>query len=121
MKVELFRKLCMNFNKEPNEELYLLWKEQFDDYDPYYLEIVINNIIANDSYFPTISKVIEEFKKTNCKEIPVKEKERRKKEKNVIPNWLYKEIINQPINNEVEKKYNNFNSFLEEFRNAMVD
>ena len=28
MRIELFKKLCANFNKEPNEDLYILWNDE---------------------------------------------------------------------------------------------
>lgn len=85
-----FAKLCMNYDKEPNEELYELWNEELKDYDNYYVEMAIKNIIANDRYFPTLSKVIEELKNLPPMEISVEEKIKRMKEKGVIPSWLEK-------------------------------
>jgi len=83
-----FAKLCMNYDKEPNEELYELWNDALKDYDTYYVKVAIKNIIANDRYFPTLSKVLEEIKNLPVMEIPVKEKIKRMKEKGVIPSWL---------------------------------
>lgn len=115
MKIELFKKLCANFNKEPNEDLYLLWNEEFKDYDPYYLELAVLSIIRNDTYFPTISRVLEVLKNISI-EIPEEEKERRMKEKGIEPEWLNKEIVNQPIDEETKKEYDDFQKFLKEFR-----
>lgn len=115
MKIELFKKLCANFNKEPNEDLYLLWNEEFKDYDPYYLELAVLSIIRNDTYFPTISRVLEILKNISI-EIPEEENERRMKEKGIEPEWLNKEIVNQPIDEETKKEYDDFQKFLKEFR-----
>lgn len=83
-----FAKLCMNYDKEPNEELYELWNDALKDYDTYYVKVAIKNIISNDRYFPTLSKVLEEIKNLPPMEIPMEEKIKRMKEKGVIPSWL---------------------------------
>lgn len=88
MNKKQFVKLCVNFNKEPNEELYELWCEELEDFGPYYVEVAIKNIMVNDKFFPTLSRVLEELKNLPPMEIPVEEKIKRMKEKGVIPNWL---------------------------------
>lgn len=88
MRIELYRQICMNFNKEPNEDLYLLWKEELEDYDTYYVEVAIKNIIKKDKYFPTLNRIIEELSNLPALEIPTNEKIKRMKAKGVIPSWL---------------------------------
>lgn len=83
-----FVKLCMNYDKEPNEELYELWKEELKDYDTYYVEIAIKNITKEDKFFPNLNRILEEIKKLQSLEIPTYEKIKRMKEKGVIPSWL---------------------------------
>lgn len=115
MKIELFKKLCANFNKEPNEDLYLLWNEEFKDYDTYYLELAILNIIRNDIYFPTISRVLEVLKNISV-EIPEEEKEKRMKENGIQSQWIDKEIMDHPIDKKTQKEFDDFQMFLKEFR-----
>lgn len=117
MKIELFKKLCLNFNKEPNEDLYLLLNEELEDYDPYYVEVAIRNIIANDKFFPTLNRILEELKNLPPMKIPEEEKIKRMKDKGVIPEWLNKEIVNEPLTEEDEKEHEEFLKFIEEFRN----
>ena len=111
MKIDLFKQLCMNYDKVPNEELYILWKNELKDFDPYYIEVAIKNIIARDRYFPTLSKILEELKNVPAMEIPQEVKIKRMKDKGVIPSWL-----NQNINeSEIEVDYE-FKNFIEGFR-----
>ena len=117
MKINLYKKLCMNYDKEPNEELFNLWNEMLEEYDPYYIELAVNNIIKNDKFFPTFSRLLEEYKNIPAVEIPQEEKEKRMRAKGVIPSWLNKEIINQPLDEETNNLFNDFNSFIQEFRN----
>lgn len=121
MNKELFKKICINFGKDANKELYDLWNEQLEDYAPYYLELAINNIIAKDKYFPTLSRVIEELKNLPSIEIPAEEKTRRMKEKGIEPKWLNKKIVNQPIDEETKKEYEEFQEFIKEFRDGEYD
>lgn len=120
MRIELFKQLCANFNKEPNEDLYLLWNEQLEDYDPYYLEIAIGNIIRNDNFFPTISRVLEELKRIPLEEIPTSEKIRRMKERGIEPEWLDKVFEEEMLDEEDEGTFNDFQNFIQEFRESKV-
>lgn len=117
MNKKQFVKLCMNYDKEPNEELYTLWNEMLEKYDPYYVEVGIDNIIKNDKFFPTFSRVLEELKKLPPMEIPEEEKIKRMKDKGVIPEWLNKEIVNEPLTEEDKKEHEEFLKFIEDFRN----
>lgn len=115
MRIELFKQLCMNFGKEPTEELYLLWNETLEEYDSYYVEQAIKSIIKNDKFFPTISRVLEVLKESPYKEIPTQEKKRRMIEKSICPEWLDKEYEDE-LDEETEKEFNDFQNFLEDFR-----
>lgn len=88
MKIELFKKLCANFNKSLDEDLYQLWNEELQDFDSYYVEVAVKNIIKKDNYFPTIKRIMEELNNLPPMEIPVEEKIKRMKEMGVIPSWL---------------------------------
>ena len=116
MNKELFKKLCMNYGKDANKELYELWNDELKDYDPYYLQLAIDNIVKNDKFFPTISRVIEEMKVMPYEEIPDWEKKRRMKEKGVEPEWLDKVFEDEEVDEETEKEFEDFKSFIEEFR-----
>ena len=106
----------MNFDKEPNEELFNMWTEMLEDYDPYYIQVAIDNIIKNDKFFPAFNRILEEIKNLPPIEIPEEEKIKRMKAKRVKPEWLGKEIENQPIDDETENIFSNFQNFIKEFR-----
>lgn len=114
MRIELFKKLCMNFNKEPNEDLYLLFDEQFGEYDPYYFEQAIAYIIKNDNYFPTVARVLEVLKELPSEEIPTEEKKRRMKQMGVSPAWL--DMVFEDETELDEEESEDFKNFLESFR-----
>lgn len=92
MNKDLFKMLCANYGKDANVDLHKLWNEELKDFDPYYVEVAIKNIIANDRYFPTLSRIIEELRNLPAMEIPEEEKIKRMKEKGVIPSWLYEQL-----------------------------
>ena len=118
MRIELFKKLCANFNKEPNEDLYLLWNDEFNDYDPYYLELAIHNIIRTEKFFPTISRVLEVLKELPYEEIPTEEKIRRMKERGIEPNWLNKAFQYESVDEETKNIFDDFQSFIKCFRES---
>ena len=88
MNKKQFVALCINFDKEPSEELFNMWNEMLEDYDSYYIQVVIDNIIKNDKFFPTFYRILEELKNLPPMEIPEEEKIKRMKAKGVIPEWL---------------------------------
>ena len=88
MRIELYKKLCANFNKPLDEDLYQLWNEELGDIDSYYVEVAIKNIIKKDTYFPTLNRILEVLKSQPFMEIPQEEKIKRMKAMGIIPNWL---------------------------------
>lgn len=120
MKIDLYKQLCSNFNKQADETTYLLWNEMLEEHDPYYVEVAIKNIIKNDKFFPTFSRILEEINNLPELEIPDEEKIKRMKAKGIIPSWLDKEIVNEEIDKETEDIFNDFNSFIEDFRNEQI-
>ena len=117
MNKETFKKLCMNFGKDANKELYELWNEQLEDYDPYFVDIAISNIIRNDKYFPTISRVIDELRNIPFEEIPIEEKKRRMKAKGIEPEWLDKVFEDEEPDDDTIREFEEFKSFIEDLRN----
>ena len=119
MKIELFKQMCKNFNKELDEDLYLLWNERLRMYVDEEIKKAVNIIISKDKYFPTLSRFLEVIKEVVSKEEFDSEKSVREKMKrlNIKPDWLNKEVTNEPIDEETEEIFEDFNSFLEEFRN----
>lgn len=114
-----FAKLCFNYNKEPNEDLYELWDQNLRCYDEEELSKTINIIIANDKYFPTLSKVLEVVKDiVNKENIEYDEKYMKEKMINsgIIPEWFNKDITNQEIDEQTKKEYDEFMGFIEVFR-----
>lgn len=116
MNKELFKQLCLNFNKESNKELHKLWDKELQDYDPIYVEQAVKNIIAKDRFFPTLARIVEEIKNLPCIEISEEEKIKRMKKLKIVPEWAGKEIVNEPIDEETEKIFDDFQEFLEDFR-----
>mgnify|MGYP003293357869 CR=1 FL=1 len=77
----------------------------------------INNIIKTDTYFPTMARILEELKNLPFEEIPTEEKRRRMKEKGVEPSWLDKVFEDEEVDEMTLKEFDDFKSFIEEFRN----
>lgn len=107
MNKKLFAKLCFNFNKEPNEELFQLWEEQLKDYEPNRIEEVLKTILVNDKYFPTLSRVIE---------LIDSDKENDIKQKCIKPEWLGKQIVNEEIDEETKEQFKDFIEYIKDFR-----
>ena len=63
----------------------------------------------------TEEQIIETYKLYRNKPITYIEKVLKNKKK--VPSWLKKEIENQEIDDETKQTFNDFNSFLENFRN----
>ena len=63
----------------------------------------------------TEEQIIETYKLYRNKPITYIEKVLKNKKK--VPSWLKKEIENQEIDDETEQTFDDFNSFLENFRN----
>ena len=117
MNKQLFKQLCMNFNKEADKDLYELWEHNLRPYDEDEIQKAINVIIAKDKFFPTFSRFLEVVKDIVSKEEFDSEKSVREKMKrlNIHPDWLDKEIVNEPIDEETEDVFNDFNNFIKEF------
>lgn len=113
-----FVKLCFNYNKEPNEDLYELWEHSLRCYDEEEIKEAINIIISQDKFFPTFSRVLEVVKKVvNNEELNCEDNVRKNMSRlNIHPEWLDKDIINQPIDEETQNEFDDFQNFLREFR-----
>lgn len=120
MNKKIFKQLCMNYNRDADKDLYELWEYNLRCYDEDEMQKAINIIIAQDKYFPALSRVLEVVKDVVSKENIDFNNEDYIKEKmkkyNIKPNWLDKEITNQEIDEETEKEFEDFNKFIEEFR-----
>lgn len=120
MKIELFKKLCTNFNREPSEDLYILWNENLRIYDDDEINKAVKTIISNDSYFPTLSRFKEVMKDILNNELKNYDSEKVVREKmerlDIHPSWLNADIKNEPVDEETENIFSDFNSFIEEFR-----
>ena len=77
MNEKIFVRLCLNYGKEPNKELYEFWKEELEVFNNKEIELAFNNIMKIDKYFPTLSRIYEELRKIHIEEIT--EEEKRKK------------------------------------------
>ena len=119
MNKELFKKLCMNYNKSANKELYELWNYNLRPFDDEEVEEALNIIVGTDKFFPTLSRILEVVKEvvknktTADSETIVREK---MKKHNIHPEWLDKYIENDPIDEETQNEYDDFQDFLKEFR-----
>jgi len=120
MNKKQFKKLCLNYGKDANVDLYELWNYNLRCFDEDEIEKTINIIISTDQYFPTLNRLLEVAKQVVREEdIDYDEKQLGGifKEKGVVPEWYGKEIENEPIDEETEKEFNEFQAFLEDFRN----
>lgn len=120
MNKQLFKQLCMNYNKEADKDLYELWEYNLRPYDEDEIQKAISVIIAKDKFFPTFSRFLEVVKEVVSKEEFDSEKSVREKMKrlNIKPDWLNnKEITNEPVDKETEEIFEDFNNFIKEFRN----
>lgn len=111
MNKQLFKQLCMNYNKEADKDLYELWNYNLRCYDEEEIQRTINIIISNDKYFPTLSRMLEVIKQIIEKKFFTKDKIKYKNTK-----WFNKEIINEKIDEQSKKDFEDFKRFLEEFR-----
>jgi hypothetical protein len=111
MNKKLFKQLCMNFNKDADKELYELWNYNLRCYNEDEMQKAVSVIISQDKYFPTLKRILEVVKDIILKESFLKDKTKYKN-----TNWYNKEIINEPIDKETQKYFEDFNNFIEEFR-----
>lgn len=120
MNKDLFKMLCANYGKELNVDLHKLWDAELKDYDEIYVEQAIRNILTSDKFFPTLSRIIDEIKNLPPIEITEDIKRKRMEERGIVPQWLRGEVVNQQIDKETEDLFEDFNNFIEEFRNEKV-
>ena len=115
-----FVKLCFNYSKEPNEELYELWNYNLRPYDEEEIRQAINRIIATDRYFPTFSKILESVKEVVARETLESENDvyiiNIAKKFNIKPIWLNKEITNEEIDEKDQKEFDDFKRFINYIR-----
>lgn len=93
-----FAKLCMNYGKEPNEDLFELWEYNLRCYDEKEIKDAVNVIVLNDKYFPSLGRMLEVVKDIVKKEdVYVSEEQKREKMErlNIKPEWLKEEIKNE--------------------------
>lgn len=117
MNKDLFKKLCLNFNKEPDKELYDLWNEELEVINSIYVEKAIKNIMKKDKFMPNLNRVFEELNKLGDVYITEEEKVKKWVQNGVKPSWYNNEIINEKIDKETEEIFEDFNNFIQEFRN----
>ena len=113
MNEKIFVRLCLNYGKEPNKELYEFWKEELEVFSNKEIELAFNNIMKIDKYFPTLSRIYEELRKIPIEEI-IEEEKKKKMKYSVYKKWKH------PYTKENEEIYekvvSEFNKVLEEFR-----
>ena len=120
MNKKQFKKLCLNYGKDANVDLYELWNYNLRCFDEEEIEKTINKIIATDQYFPTLNRLLEVAKQVVREEdIEYDEKQLGEifERKGVVPEWYGKDIESEPIDDETEKEFEDFQTFLEDFRN----
>lgn len=100
MNRKTYKFLCDNFNREVNPELYEMWKEELLDYDDKLVEQAINQIIRNDKFMPTLSRIIEVIKEQPPLEITEEEKLARWEKKGIHPSCLDKVRSNEQLTDE---------------------
>lgn len=67
----------------------------------------------------TEEEILNAYRNSNVKKINyiTKVLETNKSKKGIIPDWLNTEIINQPIDEETKKEFDEFQDFIKEIRN----
>ena len=105
MNKKQFAMLCMNYGKEPNEELFNIWNEDLKQYDEKDIEKALNNIIKKEKYMPNLAKIKNELKNVI-------------KQNNGGIDWLDNEIQAEELDEETQKIFDDFNKFIEEFRKS---
>ena len=111
-----FAKLCFNYNKEPNEDLFELWEDNLRCYDEDEIKKTINTIISQDKYFPTLSRVLEVVKDVVKKEDAYCDEEHKREKMvriNFKPKWFNEEITSENLDESI---ISDFQNFLEDFR-----
>jgi len=113
MKIELFNKLCTNYNKTPNEEIYLLFNEALKDYDELYVEKAINLLMVKEKFFPNLATIMDYIQ--GLDEIIVSEEEKIKRwnKKGIRPKWLDERIKKEPISKE---EHNELKKIIESYK-----
>lgn len=104
-----FAMLCINYGKEPNEDLFELWKYNLRPYDEEEIKKTFNIIMAQDKFFPTLNRIIEVVKDLVSKEETIKIIK-------IKPERYFNETTNLEIDEETENIYNDFQNFIKEFR-----
>ena len=113
MNEKIFVRLCLNYGKEPNKELYEFWKEELEVFNNKEIELAFNNIMKIDKYFPTLSRIYEELRKIPIEEITEEEK-KKKMTYSVYEKW--ENTYTKENEETYEKVVSEFNKVLEEFR-----
>lgn len=115
MNKQLFKQLCINYNRTADKDLFELWEYNLRPYDEEELKKAFGIIMVQDKYFPNLNRVLEVVKDVVNKELT---NDRYKLEKldRIKPEWYGKEIENEPIDEETKKEFEDFNKFIEEFR-----
>lgn len=91
MNKNLFKQLCLNYNRTADVELYKLWEYNLRCYDEDEMQKAINIIISSDKYFPNLNRVLEVVKEVVSKEDIVFDEEykiNRMKKLGIKPVWL---------------------------------
>lgn len=120
MNKKIFKQLCMNYNRDADKDLYEMWEYNLRCYDEDEMQKAINIIIAQDKFFPTLSRVLEVVKDVVKKEDVSKNEDaiiEKAKRLNINLQWYNEDIEDEPIDDETKKTFEDFNKFIEEFRN----
>lgn len=121
MNKNIFKLLCMNYNREADKNLYQLWLYNLRCYDEEEVKKAANIIISQDKFFPTLSRMLEVLKdivkKEDFEDYNSERTVRKKLETlSFKPEWYGKEIKNQEIDESTQREIEDFNNFIKEFR-----
>lgn len=86
MNKQLFKQLCMNYNRDADKELYELWEYNLRCYDEDEMKQAISIIISQDKYFPTLSRILEVVKDIVNKEV-IDDRYKIEKLNKIKPSW----------------------------------
>lgn len=114
MNKQLFKQLCINYNRTADKDLFELWEYNLRPYDEEEVKKAFSIIMLQDKYFPNLNRVLEVVKSVVEKETPDGRCKIEKLDR-IKPEWYGKEIVSEKIEEEDE----DFKSFIKEFRRAV--
>ena len=117
MNKQLFKQLCINYNRTADKDLFELWEYNLRPYEEEEIKKAFSLLMSKDKYFPNLNRILEAIKEVVNKE-QINNTHKIEKLSKIKPKWYKKEIINLEVDRETIKEDEEFKMFLEEFRST---